>query len=76
MFTEEYKLDPEKLISELDDPDNPPDVGQLAKDVVFHRKEALRLKEDIPESKVVSMFLINCRKVRDIVSEKHTRIAD
>lgn len=78
-FQEEYKLDPDKLIAELDDPENPPDaaaVTQLQKDVNFHRQEAERLKELIPETKVVSMFLVNCRKVRDIVAEKHTKIAD
>lgn len=78
-FQEEYKLDPEKLIAELDDPENPPDaaqVTQLQKDVDRHRAEAERLRELIPETKVVSMFLVNCRKVRDIVAEKHTKIAD
>ena len=27
-------------------------------------------------TKVVSMFLINCRKMRDVVTDKHARIAD
>ena len=76
VFKDEYKLDPEALIAKLDDDESPPDIGQLQKDVVFHRKEVLRLKEEIPETKVVSMFLINCRKMRDVVTDKHARIAD
>lgn len=65
VFKDEYKLDPAALIAELDDPDNPPDVMQLQKDVFFHRKEVERLKAEIPETAVVSMFLVNCRKIRD-----------
>ena len=76
VFADEYKLDPAAVIADLDDDDNPPDVLQLEKDVIFHRKEVLRLKEQIPETKVVSMFLINCGKLRDAVAKKHTKIAD
>jgi len=38
--------------------------------------DAKRLKEDIPESTVVSMFRVNARVLRDIVAEKHLKIAN
>ena len=42
-FKDEFTLDPDALIKELDDPENPPDHFQLQKDVLFHRKEVKRL---------------------------------
>lgn len=42
-YDKEYKLDPEAVIKKLDDPDNPPDIDFLRRDVLFHQEEAVRL---------------------------------
>ena len=35
-YDKEYKLDPAAVIKKLDDPDNPPEIDFLKKDVLFH----------------------------------------
>ena len=35
-YDKEYKLDPEAVIKKLDDPDNPPEIDFLRRDVTFH----------------------------------------
>ena len=44
--------------------------------VIQHMNDAKRLKEDIPEATVVSMFKVNAKELREIVSEKHSKIAN
>ncbi len=55
-YDAEYKLDPQSVISKLDDDENPPEAEAVRKDVIFHKKEAARLMVEIPDSIVVSMF--------------------
>jgi hypothetical protein len=55
-YDAEYKLDPQSVISKLDDDENPPEAEAVRKDVIFHKKEAARLMIEIPDSIVVSMF--------------------
>ncbi len=74
-YDKEYKLDPAAVIKKLDDDDNPPEIDFLKKDVVFHQKEAERLKQEIPDDIIVSIFKINCKEIRNKLVEKHLRIA-
>ena len=48
----------------------------LRKLVIEHRETANKLRNEIKDSKVVSMFDVNCRGIRDIIADKHTKIAD
>jgi hypothetical protein len=75
-YKAEYILDPHKIISELDDDENPPEAEVLKKGVIFHRKEADRLMNEIPDSIVVSMFQVNVGTIRDVIAAKHTWIAE
>ena len=36
-YEKEYKLDPEAYVKQFDDDENPPEIDQLRKDVVFHQ---------------------------------------
>lgn len=75
-YKAEYILDPHKIIAELDDDENPPEAEVLKKGVIFHRKEADRLMNEIPDSIVVSMFQVNVGTIRDVIAAKHTWIAE
>ena len=74
-YDKEYKLDPAAVIKKLDDDENPPEIDVLKKDVAFHQKEAERLKSEIPDDIVVSIFRVNCKEIRNKLVEKHNRIA-
>ena len=75
-YDKEYKLDPAGVIKKLDDDDNPPDIDFLRKDVLFHQQEADRLKNEIPDFIIVSMFKVSCREIRATLAQKHTKIAN
>ena len=72
----EYTLDPVAYVKAMDDEENPPEAEALRKDVIFHRKEAERLTNEIPESIVVSMFTVNCDTIRKQLVQKHIYIAE
>lgn len=74
-YEKEYKLDPEAYIKKLDDDDNPPEIDFLKKDVLFHQGEADRLRNEIPDFIVVSIFKISCREIRSTLALKHEKIA-
>ena len=75
-YDKEYKLDPQAVISKLDDDDNPPDIDFLRKDVIFHQEEAERLRKEIPDFIIVSMFKVSCKEIRATLAQKHTKIAN
>jgi hypothetical protein len=75
-YHNEYKLDPEAFVKKLDDADNPPEIEFLRKDVVFHLADAERLKQEIPDFIVVSMFKVSCKEIRSTLAQKHQKIAD
>jgi hypothetical protein len=62
-------------MANLDQEDNPPEAEVVRRDVIFHQKEAARLKAEIPDSIVVSMFQINVGRMRDEIVHKHEWIA-
>lgn len=74
-YDKEYKLDPAAVIKKLDDDENPPEVDALKKDVNFHLSEAERLKSEIPDDIIVSIFRVSCKEIRNKLVEKHQKIA-
>jgi len=75
-FNAEYKLDPEAVIKQFDNPEDPKDSGELRGAVIANRRQADALLETIPESITVSMFTVNCDNIRKMLVAKHTQIAD
>jgi hypothetical protein len=59
----------------LTDEDNPPEIEALRKEVTTHRAEAERLKSEIPDDIIVSIFRVSGREIRNKLVEKHTKIA-
>lgn len=76
VYKDEYKLDPDSVIAELADEETQPEPIELRKLVVEHRDQANKLRAEIKDFTVVSMFRVNCRGIRDIIADKHTKIAD
>lgn len=76
IYEKEYQLDPDAIIKTLDDPDNPPDISDLKKEVIFRQKEATRLSDEIPDNITVSMFKIDCKDIKDTLAQKHIQIAE
>jgi len=74
-YDKEYKLDPVAVMAKLDDEENPPEIDFLKKDVAFHMKEAERLKSEIPDDIIVSIFKVNCKEIRNKLADKHLKIA-
>jgi len=75
VYAEEYKLDPDEVIAALADEESQPEPSELRKLVVEHTEQAKKLREEIKDSCVVSMFRVNCRGIRDIIAAKHEKIA-
>ena len=74
-YDKEYKIDPATFIKRLDDDENPPEIDFLKKDVVFHQKEAERIKNEIPDDIIISIFKVNCKEIRNKLADKHLKIA-
>ena len=72
----EFIWDPEAELSKIRDEENWPTADELEKEVVRHRKEAARLNKEIPDSVCVSFYKVNCKTIRDSLSDKHVRIAN
>jgi hypothetical protein len=53
------------------DPEDWPEVDVLRSDIIFHRAEEKRLNEVIPEEKIVSIFKISTKVIRDELAAKH-----
>ena len=75
-YKTEFAFDPEKEMDKIRDEEDWPTADELEKQVKQHRKDAQRLQEEIPESMCVSFFRVNCKTIRDSLSEKHNKIAD
>ena len=76
VYKDEYKLDKKAVIAELADEETQPEPIELRKLVHEHRQQAAKLRNEIKDFTVVSMFKVNCRGIRDIIADKHTWIAD
>jgi len=74
-YDKEYKLDPAAILKKLDDEENPPEIDFLRKDVIFHQKEAERLKGEIPDEIYISIFRVSCKEIRNRLAQKHLQIA-
>jgi hypothetical protein len=59
-----------------EDEADPPEIDDLKRDVEFHRKQAQKLRNEIPEHVIVSIFKVDCRDFRDLLSGKHDKIAE
>ena len=58
----EYKLNVDQYIREKDpspEEGDPPEIDDLRKDVIYHLEQEKKLREEIPEFAVVSMFQID-----------------
>jgi dynein heavy chain len=75
-FESENKLNPDKYVKSLDEGENQITAEGLRNDIQEHRKEESRLKDEIPESIVVSIFQINCKDIRNMYVGKHASIIE
>jgi len=75
-FKNEYEFDPDKEMKQYEDPENWPEVDVLRSSIIFHRAEEERLVKEIPEEIICSVFKISTKVIRDMLVEKHKRIAD
>mmetsp|Transcript_20736 Transcript_20736/g.31903 ORF Transcript_20736/g.31903 Transcript_20736/m.31903 type:complete len:452 (-) Transcript_20736:2401-3756(-) len=75
-FEEEYKLNPEKYVNDLDEGDDAVDAEQLRADIYKNRQMEDRLKERIPESVTVSIFTINIKDIRNMYTGKYQQIIE
>lgn len=62
-------------LSKIKNEEDWPSPEDLEKEVIRHRKEAQRLQKEIPESMCISFYKVNCKTIRDSLSEKHIKIA-
>ena len=76
VYRDEYKLDPRKEIAILGDEDTQPEPSELRKMVIEHTQQAQKLRSEIKDFTIVSMFRVNCRGIREVIAEKHTFIAE
>ena len=76
MYKDEYTLDPDVEIANLADEEAQPEPAELRKLVMEHRQQAIKLRNEIKDYTVVSMFRVNCSGIREIIAEKHTKIAN
>ena len=63
-------------MAQYDDPENWPTVDELRGFINYHKAQAKRLMEEIPEEAVVSCFKIHTNTLRDLMCAKHNKIAD
>lgn len=75
-FDGENKLNPDKYVKSLDDGENPITAEALRNDIQEHRKEEERIKSEIPESIIVSIFQVNCKDIRNMYIGKHSSIIE
>jgi dynein heavy chain len=75
-FEGENKLNPDKFVKSLDEGDQPITAEGLKNDIMEHRKEEDRLRNEIPEFVTVSIFQINCKDIRNMYVGKHSNIIE
>jgi dynein heavy chain len=73
-FKEQNELNPDKYVSGLDDGENPISPEELKADISRLLKKEEELKILIPEQVTVSMFLINCKDIRNSYAGKYQTI--
>jgi len=60
----------------LADEETQPDPQELRKLVIEHTQQAQKLRSEIKDYTIVSIFKVNCRGIREVIAEKHTWIAE
>ena len=75
VYKDEYKLNPDDVIAQLADEEAQPEPAELRKLVIEHKEQAAKLRSEIKDVTIVSMFKVNCRGIRDIIAQKHEKIA-
>lgn len=75
-YDEEYRLDVEAYIKKQASEDDYVETEDLKKDVYFHRGEVERIKSEILDHVVVSMFQVQTSEIRQNLADKHVRIAN
>ena len=75
-FDGENKLNPDRYVRTLDEVEGGISAEGLKNDIEEHRKEEQRLKEEIPESIIVSIFQVNCKDIRNLYVGKHSSIIE
>jgi len=75
-FEGENKLNPDKFVKSLDEGEQPITAEGLKNDIMEHRKEEDRLRNEIPEFVTVSIFQINCKDIRNMYVGKHSNIIE
>lgn len=63
-YDEEYKLDVDAYIKRQADEENYVETEDLKKDVYFHRSEVERIKSEILDHVIVSMFQVQTSEIR------------
>jgi len=75
-YDEEYRLDVDAYVKKQASDDNYVETEELKKDVYFHRGEVERIKSEILDHVVVSMFQVQTSEIRQNLADKHVRIAN
>lgn len=75
-FDKENKLNPDRFVKSLDEGDTPITADALKADIMEHRKEEEKLRNEIPEFVNVSIFQINCKDIRNMYVGKHSQIIE
>lgn len=75
-FEGENKLNPDKYVRALDEGETSITAEALKLDIEEHKKEEQRLKDEIPEMIIVSIFAVNCKDIRNQYVGKHSNIID
>lgn len=75
-FIPESQLNVEKYMLSMNDYENPASVDEIKADIEKHRKEVLRIEQDIPESIDISYFKVNCKDIRKSFAGKHSSIVE
>jgi dynein heavy chain len=74
-FEEQNKLDPDGYVKSLDEDPEQPDKQispqELQADIQRMKKKEEELLSKIPEQIQVSMFMINCKDIRQIYAQKY-----
>ena len=76
-FEEENSLDPDKYVAALDEnPEQPITPQQLKADIMEQRQKEEELLKKIPDAINVSMFMINCKDIRNFYATKYQQIVE
>ena len=73
-FYEVNNLNPDTYMENYDDDENPMPIPEVRKDILKNAKEEQKILEKIPKKIINSYFQIDCRNVRNLLSQKHAKI--